>query len=209
MKKNGPATKPKSLSNEELRDRLCDNLNVHQRTYCKPISYNWFEEPYSKTIATLSLGEERIVEAMDKAKENAKAAKASKSGTKRKTKSNLNATGGNTNKKTKCLHCHKYHKGPCCLKGKPGDKTLQGNKKLESDINQLAAKVAEQLNLMQSHQTKPGWASNMEDAKYKTICAIYRVAHDMEPDERVEDMSTSDVNHYAHIYQVSRSANFK
>ena len=62
---------------------------------------------------------------------------------------------------------------------------------------------------MQSQQTKPGWASNMEDAKYETICALYRAAHDMEPDKHVEDMTASDVNHYAHIYQVSRLANFK
>ena len=70
MKKHGVESKPKSLTDDKLQDRLCDNLNVHQRTYCKQISYNWFEESYSKTVATLSLGEERIVEAMDKAKEN-------------------------------------------------------------------------------------------------------------------------------------------
>ena len=61
---------------------------------------------------------------------------------------------------------------------------------------------------MQS-SNKPSWASNMENAKYKTICALYRAAYDMEADERVEEMSASDVNHYAHIYQVSCSANFK
>ena len=209
MKKNGVTTKPRSLADNELRDRLCDNLNVHQRTYLKQNSYNWFEESYSKTVATLALGEDRIVEAMDKAKENAKAAKSKTSGTKRKndTTQNSNSSG---NKKTKCPHCHKYHKGPCRLKGKPGDKTLQGNKKSETaDVNQLAAKVAEHLNSMQSQQSKPSWASNMEDAKYETICALYRAAHDMDANERVEDMNASDVNHYAHIYQVSRSANFK
>ena len=210
MKKMGPATKPRSLSEDELRDRLCDNLNVHQRTYLKQNSYNWFEESYSKTVATLALGEDRIVEAMDKAKENAKAAKGTKTtGTKRKTDT-TNSNGNGSNKKTKCPHCHKYHKGTCRLKGKPGDKTLQGNKKSETaDVNQLAAKVAEHLNSMQSQQSKPSWASNMDDAKYETICALYRAAHNMEHDERVEEMSASDINHYAHIYQVSRSANFK
>ena len=160
-------------------------------------------------VATLALGEDRVVESMDKAKENAKVAKASKqtSGTKRKTDTNPNGNGNN--KKTKCPHCHKFHKGLCRLKGKPGDKTLQGNKKSEADVNQLAAKVAEHLNSMQSQQSKPSWASDMEDAKYETICALYRAAHDMEPNERVEDMNASDVNHYAHIYQVSCSANFK
>ena len=38
VKKNGTETKPKSLSKAELRDWLCDNLNVHQHTYCKQIS---------------------------------------------------------------------------------------------------------------------------------------------------------------------------
>ena len=146
---------------------------------------------------------------MDKAKENTKAAKVSKlSGSKRKTDTNTNSNGNGNNKKTKCPHCHKFHKGLCCLKGKPGDKTLQGNKKSEHHINQIATKVAEQLNLMQS-SNKPNWASKMKDAKYETIFALYRPAHDMDPKERVEDMSVSDVNHYTHIYQVSHSANFK
>ena len=146
---------------------------------------------------------------MDKSKEHTKAAKASKlSSSKRKTDTNSNSNGNSSNKKTKCPHCHKCHKGPCRLKGKPGDKILKCNKKSESDINQLAAKVAEQLNSIQS-SSKPNWASKMEDAKYKTICALYWAAHDMDPKERVEDMSASDVNHYAHIYQVSCSANFK
>ena len=74
-KKHGVESKPESLTDDKLRYRLCDNSNVHQRTYLKLHSYNWFEESYSKTIATLSLGENRIVEAMDKTKENAKAAK--------------------------------------------------------------------------------------------------------------------------------------
>lgn len=108
-------------------------------------------------IATLALGEDCIVEAMDKAKENAKAAKASKSasGTKGKTDTTSNSNANGSNKKTKCPHCHKYHNGPCRLKGKPGDKTLQGSKKPENDINQLPAKVAEQLNSLQSQNTKP------------------------------------------------------
>ena len=54
MKKNGAKLKPKSLSEDELSDQLCDNLNVHQCTYLKQISYNWFEENYSKTIATFA-----------------------------------------------------------------------------------------------------------------------------------------------------------
>ena len=93
MKKHGVGSKPKSLTDNKLRDRLCDNLNVHQHTYFKQNRYNWFEELYSKTITTLSLGEDRIVEAMDTAKENAKAAKqASKtSGTKRKNDANSNS----------------------------------------------------------------------------------------------------------------------
>lgn len=52
-------------------------------------------------------------------------------------------------------------------------------------------------------QSKPNWASNMDNAKCKTICAVYWAAHDMEPDERVKDMTASDVNHYVHVYQVS------
>ena len=181
MKKHGVELKPKSLIDDKLRYCLCANLNVYQRTYLKQNRHNWFKELYSKTIATLLLGKDRIVEAMDKAKEHAKAAKASKtSSTKRKTDTPSN---GNGNKKTKCPHCHKFHKGPCQLKGKPGDKMLQGNKKSETDINQLAAKVAEQLNLMQS-SSKPSWASKMEDAKYETICVLYRAAHDMDPKER-------------------------
>ena len=199
---------PSMLREDELRDKLCDNLNIHQRMYCKQHNHNWFEESYARTIATLTLGEPQIIDAMDKSKENAKAAKASKlSGSKRKTDAS-NSNGNGNNKKTKCPHCHKFHKGLCRLKGKPGDKTLQGNKK-DVDVNQLAAKVAEHLNSMQSQQSKPGWASTMEDAKYETICALYRAAHDMDPEERVEDMNSSDLNHYSHIYQVSRSANFK
>ena len=46
-----------------------------------------------------------------------------------------------------------------------------------------AAKIAERLNSMQS-SNKPSWASNMENAKYKTICALYCAAHDMEADKR-------------------------
>lgn len=137
MKKSGAATKPTSLLDEELWDRLCDNLNVHQRTYLKQHSYNWFEESYLKTIATLALGEDRIVKAMDKdkAKENTKAAKANKTATGTKRKTGTSSNGNGNSKKTKCLHCHKFHKGQCRLKGKPGDKTLQGNKKPEHNIN--------------------------------------------------------------------------
>ena len=205
MKKNGVTAKPRSLADEELRDRLCDNLNVHQRTYLKQNSYNWFEESYSKTVATLALGEDRVVEAMDKAKENAKAAKASKTtGTKRKNDTVANGS----NKKTKCPHCHKFHKGPCRLKGKPGDKTLQG-KKSEQDINQLAAKVAEQLNSMQSQSSKPGWASGLDTAKFETICALYRAAHNLEPYETIDTMDTDELKHFKEVYQIQQSANFK
>ena len=58
MKKHGVESKPKRVTDDKLRDRLCDNLNVHQRTYLKQNRYNWFEESYSKTIATQSLGED-------------------------------------------------------------------------------------------------------------------------------------------------------
>ena len=144
------------LWEDKLRDKLCNNLNIHQRMYCKQHNHNWFEESYAYMIATLTLGEQQIINVIDKSKENAKAAKANKlSGSKRKTDA-ANATGGNTNKKTKCPHCHKFHKELCRLKGKLGNKTLQGNKKSKSNINQLAAKVAEQLNLLQSRNTKPG-----------------------------------------------------
>ena len=128
---------PSMLREDELRDKLCDNLNIHQRMYCKQHNHNWFEESYARTIATLTLGEPQIIDAMDKSKENAKAAKASKlSGSKRKTDA-ANATGGNTNnKKRKYPHCQKYHKNECQLMGKPGDKTLQGNKQ-PADLNKL------------------------------------------------------------------------
>ena len=153
--KKSQKKKPSMLWEDKLRDKLCNNLNIHQRMYCKQHNHNWFEESYACSIATLTLSGQQIINAMDKSKENTKAAKAAKAtGTKHKAEPNSN--GGNTNKKKKCPHCHKFHKGPCRLKGKPGNKTLQGNKKSESDINQLAAKVAEQLNLLQSQNTKPG-----------------------------------------------------
>ena len=138
------------LREDKLPDKLCNNLNIHQRMYCKQHNHNWFEKSYARTIAILTLGEQQIIDAMDKSKENTKAAKASKvSRTKRKTKTD--ASGGNTNnKKRKCPHCHKYHKNKCRLKGKPGDKTLQGNKQ-PADLNKLVEKAMnERLNLMQA-----------------------------------------------------------
>ena len=198
------------LREDELRDKLCDNLNIHQRMYYKQHNHNWFEESYARTIATLTLGEPQIIDAMDKLKENVKAAKANKlSGSKRKADAS-NANGGNTNKKTKCPHCHKYHKGPCRLKGKPGDKTLQGNKKSDADVNQLAAKVAEHLNSMQSQQqSKPGWAAGLETAKFETICALYRAAHNLEADETIDTMDAEELKHFKEVYQIQKSANFK
>jgi len=144
---------------------------------------------------------------MDKSKENAKAAKASKlSGSKRKTDAS-NSNGNGNNKKTKCPHCHKFHKGPCRLKGKPGNKTLQ-NKKPDADINQLAAKVAEQLNLLQQ-STKPSWASGLDTAKFKTICALYQAAHNLEPDKTIDKMDDNKLKHFKEVYQIQKSANFK
>ena len=98
------------LLEEELRNKLCDNLNIHQHMYLEQHKHNWFEENYLRTIATIALGEQQMIDLMDKSKENAKFAK---TGRKRKSKTYA-LSGGNTNKKKKCQHCHKkYHKNEC------------------------------------------------------------------------------------------------
>lgn len=148
--KKSQKEKPSMFQEDESRDKLCDNLNIHQWMYCKQHNHNWFKESYMCTIVTLTLGELQIIEAMDKSKENAKATKASKaSGTKHKTNTESSSGNGNsTNKTRKCLHCHKYHKNECCLKGKSGDKTFQGK---TADLNKLVEKaVNERLTSMQT-----------------------------------------------------------
>ena len=56
--------------------------------------------------------------------------------------------------------------------------------------------MTEQLNLMQSQNNKPSWASRLDTAKFETICALYRAAHNLEPDETIDTMDSEELKDF-------------
>ena len=63
--------------------------------------------------------------------------------------------------------------------------------------------------MQQNQQSKPGWAVGLETAKFETICALYRAAHNLEPDETIDTMDADELKHFKEVYQIQKSANFK